>query len=940
MKKFLKIFSIVLVVLFAAILILPYAFRGKITEIVKEEINNSVNAQVDFSGVNLSLIRRFPNFSVRITDISILGNEPFENDTLLYTKSFELTLDIMSVFRGSPYEIKDIQIREPYIQLLVLEDGRQNWAITLGEEEPEEPVITDDEDEAFDFGIGLRSFRLRDARVVYNDQAMPFYADADKINATLSGNFSLDRTQLQLALDIGAINSDFDGMTLLKDVSFKAKTAVDADLANDTYTVETNDLYLNALEMAMAGRFSLDDSDIGIDFTFDAPNGTFKQLLSLVPPEFMKDYADIEAAGDFSLSAFLNGTYSNDTFPAFGVKLNVDNGSVGYPDLPDKLENIRLALNVDNETGNFDDTFIEINPLRFSMLNNPFEMSLAVKNPESDPLIDSKMKGKLVLERLAAFLPEDAIANLSGEIDMDFALNTALSAVEEGRYNDVKAGGQITLNGFTSKLEEQDAVLNIERAGLSFSPQAVNTEIQNMQLGNSDFNFSGQITDYLGYFLSDGELKGEFKLSSNLIDASEMMEKFTSDDTTAITLDFLPERVNMRFDATAGTIKYAQFELKQAKAGITYIDKKITFDPLQASMMGGQLGMSGYLDGNDAASPEIDFSFNIDKFDIPTAYETIGLFQAAAPIAKNAKGTFSTGFKLKGKLDEELSPVFSTLQGGGGLSSSRLQIDSVPAMDQLASLLGNDDYKQLTTNALDLNFEFVNGRVFQKPFTLGYAGSDVTMSGSMGFDQSLDYDLIFKVPFGKLGDTVKDGISSLIGGAGAGISPGNEVQVKALVTGTATSPKISLDYKDYAKDLKNDLTRLAQDKLNEEKAALEAKVRQEAQQLIDEARKQGDKLTAEADAAANSIRSEAEKAAARLRSEAAKEADRLEAEGKKKGVLAERLAKEAAKKVRDEAEKKAAALEREADSKASALQDEARSKADALVKEAEKKAGN
>src|SRR5690554_6290256 len=125
--KFLKILVGVLFFLLVLILVLPYAFRGKITELAKKEINESVNAKVDFSNVSLSLIRSFPDFSLRLDDLSVLGNAPFENDTLFYTQHLDITLDLMTVFKGDEYVIKEIGVRKPYVQLITLDDNRTNW---------------------------------------------------------------------------------------------------------------------------------------------------------------------------------------------------------------------------------------------------------------------------------------------------------------------------------------------------------------------------------------------------------------------------------------------------------------------------------------------------------------------------------------------------------------------------------------------------------------------------------------------------------------------------------------------------------------------------------------------------------------------------------------------------------------------------------------------
>mgnify|MGYP003186411387 CR=1 FL=1 len=57
MKKGLKIAAIIVGVIIILMLLLPFAFQGKIAGIVKTEGNKMLNAQFDFKKLNISLFR-------------------------------------------------------------------------------------------------------------------------------------------------------------------------------------------------------------------------------------------------------------------------------------------------------------------------------------------------------------------------------------------------------------------------------------------------------------------------------------------------------------------------------------------------------------------------------------------------------------------------------------------------------------------------------------------------------------------------------------------------------------------------------------------------------------------------------------------------------------------------------------------------------------------
>jgi hypothetical protein len=88
------------------LLILPYAFSAKITKPAKKEINEKMNAKVDFESVKLSFIRRFPNASGKPENFRIIGVGEFTKGTLLSSANIDLVLNLKSLFSYTGYEIQ------------------------------------------------------------------------------------------------------------------------------------------------------------------------------------------------------------------------------------------------------------------------------------------------------------------------------------------------------------------------------------------------------------------------------------------------------------------------------------------------------------------------------------------------------------------------------------------------------------------------------------------------------------------------------------------------------------------------------------------------------------------------------------------------------------------------------------------------------------------
>ena len=169
MKKAIKYFSISFIILLGLLITIPFIFKGKIVSKVKEEANKTINAKIDFGDFDLSLIRNFPNFSLRINELSIINQEPFEGDTLVYAKQLDLTIDIMSVISGKTISIKKVLLKNPKLYFLVNENGKANWDIAKSTESKSPSS------EPSTFHAALEKYSIENGTIVYNDKSMPFF---------------------------------------------------------------------------------------------------------------------------------------------------------------------------------------------------------------------------------------------------------------------------------------------------------------------------------------------------------------------------------------------------------------------------------------------------------------------------------------------------------------------------------------------------------------------------------------------------------------------------------------------------------------------------------------------------------------------------------------------------------------------------------------------
>ena len=129
MKKGLIIFGAFLCLLIITMIAIPFAFKGKFSQKIKLAANETVNAKVDFSEIELSLFRSFPQLNVELKNITVTGVNEFDNINLLSLESLSTSINISGLWKSDELIVTSLNFNRPSVNLLVNKVGKSNWDI-------------------------------------------------------------------------------------------------------------------------------------------------------------------------------------------------------------------------------------------------------------------------------------------------------------------------------------------------------------------------------------------------------------------------------------------------------------------------------------------------------------------------------------------------------------------------------------------------------------------------------------------------------------------------------------------------------------------------------------------------------------------------------------------------------------------------------------------
>jgi hypothetical protein len=515
MKKALKITGFTLLILIALAFLIPIVFKRQVQALVKKEINKNLDAKVDFTDVKLSLFRHFPRITISIKGLSIVGKDVFAKDTLISAEKTEMTAGLFSVLKGKDIKVYGLYFQSPRIHILVMKNGLANYNIA----KKSTNTTSSSDTSASNFKMTLQKYSINNGYLIYDDEQANTYTEIKGLQLQGSGDLTAEVFTLSTSTKAASAYFVQDGIPYLLNTKTDIATDIKIDNKTNTYTFKTDDIVLNNFKLSADGFIQMvNNNTFNMDFRFKSPSNDFKDILSMIPAVYKKDFASIKTSGKAVFNGFVKGTYNPEQMPAYEVNLEVKDGSFQYPDLPKPVKNIQLSLNASNVDGKPDNAVVNISKGHLEMDNEPFDFRFVYKNPVTTQLIDAAAKGKLDLSQLSKFIKLDNGTKLAGIVWADAFVKGPLKAIEQ-QSGAFTAGGFFDIrnlyysdNNFPQPLQNGNIKATLENSGGIADKTVIHISSGHIEVGNDPVDFTLQLSNPVSTVDFSGNAKGRFTL--------------------------------------------------------------------------------------------------------------------------------------------------------------------------------------------------------------------------------------------------------------------------------------------------------------------------------------------------------------------------------------------------------------------------------------------
>ncbi len=591
-KYIFKIFLFIFVGLFLAALIVPRVFKDDIISYVRNDINENLQATLDFKDIDISLIKSFPDLRIEISDLSIIGQDPFEGITLYRADVTKVDVSLLSLIRKEKTPtINSLILERPIINVFIINDTLTNYMI----------FDTEDTSESAPFQLALNKYEIKNGIVYYQDNTLSLKMQLDNLNHTGRGDFTQDIFDLKTKSTAEKMTVTYDGMTYLKNVNTIFNADIHMDFPNSKYTLKDNYLKLNALEVTGDGFVQLNGDDILMDAHLKSKSQDFKSIVSLIPQVYTKDFDSLKSSGMASVDAIIKGIYNGNSgsLPGFDVKIKIDNGYLKYPALPDDIKNVFADIRIKASRPDYKDMYINIPQFNMLLGKESISGKLLAENLTGNQSLDGYLKANINLNNLRSVIPMDGIEKLTGIINSDLTFKAKMNDIDNENYDAIQFSGQAKGQNIIYQSKGQPSI-NINNVYAEASPSKLTVIGDNMIFGKSDLSLKSLIKNPLAFVSSQKDMDIDIQGFSKFFDLNEWQSNnapstqanavpMVFDAQTISVLDASKIKINWKSDK----ILWDNYEINNLILLGRATKNAIQIDDFSTSILGNDMAING-----------------------------------------------------------------------------------------------------------------------------------------------------------------------------------------------------------------------------------------------------------------------------------------------------------------------------------------------------------
>lgn len=655
-RKILIIILLFVVCILTAFVIISRIYEDRIAHYAVNELNKHIRTPISTSKISFTLIRKFPDATIRLRDVFIKSVPDFKQnqfvntntDTLLYAKDIFIQMDLIKLLKKQ-YIIEEVHVNNGILNILNDQYGSGNFRFWKS-------VHADDTSA---FRIELQHVKASDIYLKNLNLAKKTNLRAEISKLTLQGNLAKKDYQLNFSLDGDIINYNSDGFDYLSNIEVLMRS--DIHVIENSYRISSSDLLIEQLGFTVEGIAEWDER-ILMDMVVTGKDLNLEKLIKIFPlSKPTTVLSKYRTTGVLNFDAHISGFYSNTEMPGVIAAFSIQNGSFYNHQIEKKYENIGLTGQFTNGAQHHARTSeIRISKLNIESGNSRLGGDLKIKNL-IEPDIHYRIKAKLDLADILPHFNTEKLEYYDGSlmIQMDIkGPQDSLFRINKENIMNWHFNGIVIPENVQFKLVHNPLKFDQINGSLIFHNYL---QLNNLSLVISDnnLNVSGRVDNFFEYVLTkNGNLWLDIDVYSPDLILDTLLIKNPEADKDA-DQDILPDRIYLNSRFWVDSFHYKNFEAENVRGGIKYKPGWLLFNSFDFSAMEGTVQGNGFIEQDDHTGYMIRVQSKVKYLDIKKLFQSFNNFGQEFIQDKHLNGRLSgevdfySGFNRQFKIRKE-----------------------------------------------------------------------------------------------------------------------------------------------------------------------------------------------------------------------------------------------------------------------------------------------
>lgn len=476
MKTFGKILAGFL--LFIVILVIGlnlYFTDERLKNTVLPYLNEAVGRPVQVESMSLSFFSTFPHPGIEMNEMRVPGET--ESDTLLSLNRMVAGVKLLPLL-SNQINITELVFNNPRFTYKVYADST-NLDFFFDSQE------TDTAQAGYD--INIPYFEISNGHFGYRDFTSGTTVVMDDFDGDLSLNYA-DSIASSIDVEIGGFSATMDSINYVDAIPLSLTQESTFFPDREVINLRKGTFAIRGLEMDLSGSLSNWSQEFMVDLQFSSSSDNFGELLRLAP-ETYADYTEgLETRGSLDLGGTIQGPVTSESNPNFDIRINVEDGYMKDPDLPQPIEDIRLTANATNE-------LITIDTLNAIAGVNSVNGSGTLTDPlEESGTFNLYFIADVDLSTVNQFynITQMGVQQMAGQLDVNANARGKLQQPEDATFN----GRAILADGMLQYQDVPKPITNIN-INASGTQELLTIQSLSLQAAQNSFTANGQIQNLL-----------------------------------------------------------------------------------------------------------------------------------------------------------------------------------------------------------------------------------------------------------------------------------------------------------------------------------------------------------------------------------------------------------------------------------------------------------